>query len=141
VFTICTSVIEEPKHPSLNFCKFLYKCDKVNKTCLHKRNWKTKVQVWTFASSCTKTIKKPNSRYTITTFVTTKRNPNISIIDQPSTCAPLHEHNHFRKKKRNGGGGTISSTSHLIRGCSFDDSFFTKPKVVKKTWPWLNWLV
>jgi len=37
------------------------------------------------------------------------------------------------EKKRNGGGGTISSTLHLIRGCSFDDYFFTKPKVVKKT--------
>jgi len=37
------------------------------------------------------------------------------------------------EKKRNGGGGTISSTSHLTKGCSFDDSFFTKTKVVKKT--------
>jgi hypothetical protein len=70
-------------------------------------------------------------RYTTTTFATTKRNPNTSIIDQPSTRAPLHEHNSFGRK-RNGESGTISSTSHFKSGYFFDDSFFRKPKVVKK---------
>jgi len=70
-------------------------------------------------------------RYTITTFATTKRNLDTSIIDSFSTCAPLHEHNHFGRK-RNGGSGTISSTFHLRNGCSFYDSFFIKPKIAKK---------
>lgn len=74
---------------------------------------------------------KTNLRYIITTFVITKRNPNTSIIDQPSIRAPLHEHNHLGRK-RNGESGTISSTSNLKNGYSFDDSFFRKPKVAKK---------
>ncbi len=132
MFTICISVFEELKHPSPSFCKFLHKCVQVNKTCLHKQNWETEVQVWTFASLYT-TIKNPNPKSITTTFATTKRNPNIPRIDQPSTNTPMCEHNHFR----NVGNGIVSFTMHLKSGyCSNKWSFFLEKHKVTNEKPW-----
>jgi hypothetical protein len=55
----------------------------------------------------------------MTTFATIKKNPNIRIINHPSTHAPLSEHNHFGRKI----SGTISSTMHFKNCCSFDNDF------------------
>jgi hypothetical protein len=90
-----TQIKLKNKNVGLSFCKFM-----------HKKNQETQLEI-----NCNN-------------FCNYKRNLNTPIIDQPSTHAPLCEHNHLERKK-SGGSGTISSIVHLRNGCS-SYSYFSR---------------